>query len=146
MIEAKKPLSVRRQCEKFVEAINEIFRASKYVGPRPDVVLRALLRCALAERISAPAEFREEIEESTVFTITCDDRETGWLAADQERRRLFKLCLDRGRRRPGETMDQYMASGYTWRKVTRDENTLSVLRRELERLAEPLPAFTENDR
>jgi hypothetical protein len=142
----KKSLSIRRQCEKLVEELSAIFRASRHVGPRPDVVLRATLRCALAEYVTAPAEFLAEIEKSTGFEITGDDREVGWIAAEQERKRLFRLYIKKGRRLPGETLDEYMASGYTWRKVTRDENTLAVLRRELEKLAEPLPASTEKSR
>jgi hypothetical protein len=115
-----------------------IFRASRYVGPRPDVVFRSMVVGGLAERTQAGPAVLDEVAKSLEFKVAGDDREIGWLAANEERKRLLKRIFElTTRRRLGQSMDEWTVSGF--RSVTRDENTRMVLRGELEKLREPLP-------
>ena len=134
---SKKLPTVSRQCEQLAEALMSIFRASRYVGPRPDVVFRSMVVGGLAERTQAGPEILDEVAKSLEFKVTGDDREIGWLATNEERKRLLKRIFELTRRRQGQSMDEWMASGF--RSVTRDENTRRVLKEELEKLWEPLP-------
>ena len=138
MSEEKKLPSTRRQCERLIKELMDVFKASRYVGPRPDHALKSLVRSALAEYITARPEFLAEIEKGLLFHADTDDREACFLAADAERKRLASLYHQTRRRLPNETLDEYTASGYSWRKATHDENTLAVLKKELDRLREPI--------
>lgn len=135
---SKKPPTVSRQCEQLAEALMSIFRASRYVGPRPDVVFRSMVVGGLAERTQAGPAVLDEVAKSLEFKVTGDDREIGWLATNEERKRLLKRIFElTTRRRLGQSTDEWTVSGF--RSVTRDENTRRVLKEELEKLWEPLP-------
>ena len=141
----KKPLSICRQCERLIKDLMDVFKASRYVGPRSDVVLKSLVRSALAEYITARPEFLAEIEKGLLFNVVTGDREACFLAADAERKRLASIYHKTRRRLPGESLNEYTASGYSWRKATHDENTLAVLKAELERLREPLQGVSATE-
>ena len=142
----RRKASVGRQCELLFEVLQALFRASRYAGPRPDHVLLAMTRVALAEYRMASPELRQALEATSSFTVDIDreadgivERDRCWLATDDERRRLMKLVLAARKRGKDESDDEWVASFKTHRRVSRDEKTLGVLKAVIDQLSEPMP-------
>jgi len=128
--------SVSRQCEDALNSLKAIFRASRHVGPRPDVVFRALVQAYLVEFRGASELLRETIKKSLDFRSEAIDRGTCWEECDVERRRLWGLHI---RLRKEEIQHERLGKIITVARQKHDQEMLDALTKELEALAQPLP-------
>lgn len=128
--EKTKAPSLYRQCEDLREALHAIYKASRYFGPRPDEVFRAMVRCNLVEYRDASEALLGEVRASENFKSSAEDREACWEKCEEEKKRLIKLHS----KMRVEAIRTGVAS-----KMNSNEAVVAAISKELLKFSQPLP-------